>query len=344
MSATSVFRAVWDRCAGRAPTAESRVLTSIFLRRRILLVPASAVLALGLVGAAQTSAQSRTELLYDRLLPAVDHLDAAGRALDAAHREVLRRLPLARTDGGTGLVGLGDTYRMRLAEADQQLGRAARTGALDRGQEQELRVISGLVTAYDAKVAWAQGHGGNPQLRNAGLDHATAMLCHRYDRQFRCARVRDDGERAPTAVQERIRSLRTDLRAEARDTSWLAAVILWPGAVAALVVFCLLAAGTTAFLRRELLLRGGGLLAAALLVVCAAGFLAVGTAVEVSAQREAAARPGGAGGATDTRSVVWREEQPAGVALALGVAGALGCALNLRHHGREYFDLREVKP
>ncbi|MDQ0942664.1 hypothetical protein [Streptomyces sp. V1I1] len=166
-----LFPALWLRAAGRTP--EGSRPTAAFLRRRMLVLPALAVVALALSAAAYGDVHGRTERLRDRCAPALVDLAQARVSLELAQAQAELRLKTAEQAGS---VELGETYRSLLTEASQSLNRVAQSRALHKAQQQELRVVSGLVVAYGDKIAWADRNRLSKVLREAGVDYADDML------------------------------------------------------------------------------------------------------------------------------------------------------------------------
>lgn len=341
----SVWLPMWRRSSGRTPTGRRRH-TAQFLFSRMLLLPALALTVLALAGTAYLDLNGRTEQLRERYAPAMVELAHARTSLELAHREAKLRLrgddgePLVQTD----LVGLGEKYPSLLTEAAQSLNNAAQTKALRAEQEQEVRVVSGLVVAYDDWIGWADSHHDSEVLRTAGLDYAAGLLG--------APKSSDD-----TAVLNRIKALEGELRADAAELSgWtgLSTVTAW-AALLAVLVFVFAVVGTLDFVLAQLRVRSPLLTLYALPVLLALGVLVLGAAGQQHAQRKvaeagvalAAVSPTAQAG---TRIEVLDEELAAGLrgthpgawtlaaelALAVGSVGAVASGFTLFHYGRRH--------
>ncbi|WP_073782584.1 hypothetical protein [Streptomyces uncialis] len=353
------------RTGSRATTVSVSTSTRRFLLTRMLLLPAVALTVLGLAATSYFTLHDRTEQLRERYAPALVELTHARVSLTLARAEAERRLaandgePLPQTD----LVGLGERYPSLITEASQSLNNAALTGALHRSQEQEVRVVSGLVVAYDDFINWANSrHHSNTGLRRAGLETAAGLL--------------GDGRGAPdsTAVLDRIRTLEAELRADARELSG------WGGpaagaasaAVLAALFLVFLLVGTLDFVHRRLRVRGVVLTLLATPVLLVLVVLAFGAAGQHTAQAyvgrtvdrlaaievervagggigeeiERETRTGAAIEDEGTRLAAHlRHTHPqertlmAVLALALGTAGTLACGFTLFHYNRRHLEI-----
>ncbi|MFD4829103.1 hypothetical protein ACFWPV_04475 [Streptomyces uncialis] len=353
------------RAGSRATTVSVSTSTRRFLLTRMLLLPAVALTVLGLAATSYFTLHDRTEQLRERYAPALVELTHARVSLTLARAEAERRLaandgePLPQTD----LVGLGERYPSLITEASQSLNNAALTGALHRSQEQEVRVVSGLVVAYDDFINWANSrHHSNTGLRRAGLETAAGLL--------------GDGRGAPdsTAVLDRIRTLEAELRADARELSG------WGGpaagaasaAVLAALFLVFLLVGTLDFVHRRLRVRGVVLALLATPVLLVLVVLAFGAAGQHTAQAyvgrtvdrlaaievervagggigeeiERETRTGAAIEDEGTRLAAHlRHTHPqertlmAVLALALGTAGTLACGFTLFHYNRRHLEI-----
>ncbi|MCX4823863.1 hypothetical protein OG883_29115 [Streptomyces sp. NBC_01142] len=319
----ALLLSLWRRAAGR--TTGGIRPTAAFLRRRMLVLPALAVVALALSAAAYSDVHGRTERLRDRSAPALVDLAQARTSLELAQKQAELRLLTAKN---AGLVELGETYRSLLTEASQSLNRVAQSRALHKAQEQELRVVSGLVVAYGDKIAWADRHRTSKVLRDAGVDYAAELLGGQDDAaagQDTAAAGRDTGkagqdtgkagqgtaaagqhtekagqgkgqatqsqegsEKEPTAILDRIEELEHQLRRENRDLAAWSPLTLSAAAAAALVValFAVTTLGTWVFLRERLRLISVQLAVAALPVLVTPVLLAMGGAEEHGAQEQ----------------------------------------------------------
>ncbi|MFF1959887.1 hypothetical protein ACFVWX_23290 [Streptomyces sp. NPDC058220] len=354
---SGALSALWRWAAGHAgpapaPAGEdtgpegsrtiARKPTSRFLRGRMLLLPVLGLMVLLPARTAYFDVHDRTESLRDRYTPALVYLADARTALRLAQDQAERRL------GQPVEVGLGEEYRSLYTEASQSLNRAAQTGALDRGQEQELRVVSGLVVAYGDWIAWADRRSNPEILRRAGLRYAASML--------------NGAPGETTAVLQRIRGLERQLGQDAREAAAWSAVAVGAAVATALAagLFAVVAAGTLVYLRFQLRLFSVLLALAVAPVLLALVPLAAGAVIEQGAQRQVGevavliARAGeGAEGVTPAargeirnraaemaerirraRPAGW--SATAGVALSVGTAGALACGITLFLYGREY--------
>ncbi|WP_405674642.1 hypothetical protein OG292_02065 [Streptomyces sp. NBC_01511] len=342
-----VWRPTWQRARGRTPRGERRD-TAPFLFSRMLLLPALGLTVLALAGTAYLDVHSRTEQLRVRYAPAMVELAHARTSLALAHDEATLRLgedgkePLPQTD----LVGLGEEYPSLLTEASQSLNNAAQTKALRTDQEQEVRVVSGLVVAYDDWIGWADSHHESEVLRTAGLDYAASLL-------------RDTGRPAePTAVLNRIAALEAELTADARELSGWTALSAGAATVALLaaLVFVVAVAGTIDFVLTQLHVRGALLTLYTLPVLLAIGVLVPGAVGQHGGQQRVS-RAGaelnavGATAGAESRievlderlAVELRGTHPAAwaraaeLALTVGAMGALASGVTLFHYGRRHF-------
>ncbi|MFD3924339.1 hypothetical protein [Streptomyces sp. NPDC058595] len=345
----SVWLPMWRRSSGRTPAGRRRH-TAPFLFSRMLLLPALALTVLALAGTAYLDLDGRTEQLRERYAPAMVELAHARTSLDLAHKEASLRL---RGDGGkpllqTDLVGLGERYPSLLTEAAQSLNNAAQTKALRAEQEQEVRVVSGLVVAYDDWIGWAGSHHDSEVLRTAGLDYAASLL-------GAPPKSSDD-----TAVLYRIRALEGELRADASELSgWtgLSTVTAW-AALLAVLVFVFAVVGTLDFVLAQLRVRSPLLTLYALPVLLALGVLVLGAAGQQHAQRKVAAAgvelaAVSATPAAGNRIEVLEEELAvdlrgthpgawtlaAELALAVGAVGAVASGFTLFHYGRKHLQI-----
>lgn len=346
----SIARPLWDRSHGRRPRTNKRRHTAPFLFSRMLLLPALALTVLALAGTAYLDLHDRTGQLRERYAPAMVELAHARTSLSLAHDEATRRLgdngkdPLLQTD----LVGLGESYPSLLTEAAQSLNNAAQTEALRTAQEQEVRVVSGLVVAYDDWIGWADSHHESKALRTAGLDYAESLL-------------RDVGSPdKPTAVLNRIKALEGELNTDAAELSgWSAlSAVTASAALLAVLVFVFVVVGTLDFIHSQLHVVSVVLALYALPVLLVLGVLVLGAVGQHRAQQEVR-RAGvelAAVGATvkadpliedlDERlAVKLRGTHPgswalaAEVALAVGAAGAVASGFTLFHYGRRHLQI-----
>ncbi|MEW2631834.1 hypothetical protein AB0903_09275 [Streptomyces sp. NPDC048389] len=339
---------LWARAVGRGP--RGRRPTAAFLRRRMLVLPALAFVALSLCATAYADVHDRSERLRHRCVPALEGLAHARTALGLAQAQAELRL---LTAAQAGQVELGETYRSRLTEASQSLNRVALTGALSRGQEQELRVVSGLVVAYGDKIAWADRNRASDVLREAGVAYAADLLDGPSDTDTGTS----GREQEPTAVLDRIEGLESQLRQETADLAAWSPLTLTAAAAAALTtaLFGFLTVGTAVFLRDRLRLVSVQLAVGALPVLLTPVLLAVGGAQEQGGQRGARtavagladvgavrAAPRAIEKATDTAYDRISEADPDGWALTAGIVvpaagvGALACGVTLYLYGRPY--------
>ncbi|WP_405792201.1 hypothetical protein [Streptomyces sp. NBC_01506] len=313
----------------------------------MLLLPALALTVLALAGTAYLDLDSRTERLRERYAPAMVELAHARTSLALAHNEAALRLgkdgrdPLLQTD----LVGLGERYPSLLTEATQSLNNAAQTKALRTDQEQEVRVVSGLVVAYDDWIGWADSHHESQVLRTAGLEYAESLL-------------RDPGRPVePTAVLNRIVAVEAELAEDAEELSgWTAlSAVAASGALLTVLVFVFALVGTIDFVLAQLRVRGALLTLYAVPVVLALGVLVLGGTGQHRAQ-QTVSRAGvelGEVSATERAgpviedldeklAVELRGTHPgawalaAELALAVGAVGALAGGLTLFHYGRRH--------
>ncbi|MFH8408872.1 hypothetical protein ACH4FX_29360 [Streptomyces sp. NPDC018019] len=350
-------RALWYWSSGRDP-ARGRKHTGRFLFSRMLLLPAITFTVLALAGTAYFDVHGRTEELRDRYAPALVELAHARVSLTLAQAEAERRLgtrggrPLPQTD----LVGLGERYPSLVTAAAQSLNNAVQSGALSKAQEQEARVVSGLVVAYDDWINWANSHHDSRPLLRAGMDYATTLL-----------------RSGPTAVLDRIATLETQLRASVAALSGWRTVfgVTASGALLAALVLAFVFVGLLDFVRASLRVRGSLLAPYALPVLLVFAVLWTGVTVQHRAQQDverSAVRlgrisvpsPSSAGAAgTDgpdgpAAAIEKVDSDLAGrlrgthpgawvlasvLALVVGAAGAVGCGFTLRQYGREHWKI-----
>ncbi|MEU5398284.1 hypothetical protein ABZ348_03175 [Streptomyces sp. NPDC005963] len=351
---------VWRWASGRA-AGDGRKPTAQFLLGRMLLLPAVSLTVLVLAASAYFHLHGRTAQLSERHSPALVELTHARVSLTLAQYEAGRRLgssdgaPLPQTD----LVGLGERYPSLLTEASQSLNNAAQTRALSRAQEQEIRVVSGLVVAYDDWINWANSHHDNDGLRRAGMEYASGLLGD------------GRGQVESTAVLDRIRTLEQELRNDAAGLSGWSPLSATTASIAVLasLFFLFLVVGTLDFVRGQLRVRSPLLTVYTVPVVLALVMVAFGIAGQHRAQhhvREMADRlgriavPYGASTGikdeikdeigTDARIDDEGERLAAdlgrahpqewtsivSVGLSLGAAGALAGGFTLFHYGRRH--------
>ncbi|TCR19292.1 hypothetical protein EV578_10835 [Streptomyces sp. BK205] len=262
-----------------------------YLRDRLVALPLLAVVAFGALGWAYAGARDDSAYLRDRAAPALVDLADARASLLIAQGEAERNLDEGRA---AELSGLSDRYRTRIARATQSLNQVTRSGALTVAEEQELRVVSALVVDYTSRIGRAQGHAGDPVLRDAELSYARSMLCSRAIDATRtnpypaCPAATGS---AATSIVDRVTGLEGRLRARLADrAAWGAGGIT--AVVVAALALVLLAAGlwrTVAFLRRRFRIRLSIPLAAAALPLLAVPFLAVDALLALHAQHETVA-------------------------------------------------------
>ncbi|MFI9584562.1 hypothetical protein ACIHCQ_22605 [Streptomyces sp. NPDC052236] len=354
-SPSRLLGALWDRARGRTP--EGAQPTAAFLRRRMIVLPALAVIALSLSTAAYGDIHSRTERVRDRCAPALADLAEARIALELAHSQAELRLKKSKN------VELGERYSSLLTKAAQSLNQVAQTGALDKAEEQKLRVVSGLVVAYDDKIAWAARHrntdgkssGPSELLRNAGIGYAEGIL------RRRPGTTTPDN---PTTILDRINELESDLHDEARDLAALSPLSLAGATAAALsaVLFAFVLLGTCVFLRDRLRLISLQLALAAVPVLLTPVLLAVGGAQEHAAQervrkvvgklKQVRENPKALGriettarGAADEMRAAhpggW--SLTAGITVPVGGVGAVVCGVTLFVYARPYPAVRTAR-
>jgi hypothetical protein len=341
-----LFPALWLRAAGRTP--EGSRPTAAFLRRRMLVLPALAVVALALSAAAYGDVHGRTERLRDRCAPALVDLAQARVSLELAQVQAELRLKTAEQAGS---VELGETYRSLLTEASQSLNRVAQSRALHKAQQQELRVVSGLVVAYGDKIAWADRNRLSKVLREAGVDYADDMLRGKH------LTVAQATPQEPISILDRIAELEHQLHEENRDLAAWSPLTLAAAAAAALsaALFAFVLVGTSVFLRDRLRLISVQLAVAAVPVLLTPVLLALGGAEEHAAQERVRTTVGALEqlGAERTAprkiestareaAAVMREAHPDGWSLTAGIVvpaagvGALACGVTLFLYGRPY--------
>lgn len=346
----STGRPTWRWSAGRRPATGKRRHTAPFLFSRMLLLPALALTVLALAGTAYLDLHGRTQQLRERYAPAMVELAHARTSLHLADVEATRRLghshrpPLSQI----GLVGLGERYPSLLTEAEQSLNNIAQTKALRTAQEQEVRVVSGLVVAYDDWIRWSDSHHENRVLRTAGLAYAESLL-------------HDTGNPPePMAVLDRIEALEGELDADASKLSgWSAlSAVTASGALLALLVFLLAVVGTLDFIRDRLHVRSLLLVMYALPVPLVLAVLVLGAVGQHRAQREVRhagielsavlATPKAELTIEDLDeklAVALRGTHPgqwalaAEVALTVGSVGAVASGFTLFHYGRRHLKI-----
>lgn len=346
----SAVRPMWHRASGRRPHTDQRRHTAPFLFSRMLLLPALALTVLALAGTAYFDLHDRTEALRERYAPAMVELAHARTSLALAHDEATLRLgengrdPLLQTD----LVGLGERYPSLLTEAAQSLNNAAQTEALRTAQEQEVRVVSGLVVAYGDWIGWADSHHESRALRTAGLDYASNLL-------------RDSGGTdEPTAVLNRIAALEGELADDTSELSgWSAlSAVTATGALLAALVFVFVVAGTLDFVRTQLHVRSLLLTLYALPVPVVLGVLVLGAVGQHHAQREVR-RTGAELAAVSAKvqadatiedleerlAADLRGTHPGGwalaaeLSLAIATVGAVASGFTVFHYGRRHLQI-----
>ncbi|MFE9295804.1 hypothetical protein [Streptomyces niveus] len=346
----SIAGPLWDRSRGLRPHTSKRRHTAPFLFSRMLLLPALALTVLALAGTAYLDLHDRTGQLRERYAPAMVELAHARTSLALAHDEATRRLggngrdPLLQTD----LVGLGESYPALLTEAAQSLNNAAQTEALRTAQEQEVRVVSGLVVAYDDWIGWADSHHESKALRTAGLDYAASLL---YD---------VGSPDKPTAVLDRIVALEGELNADAAELSGWSALSAGTASAALLaaLVFVFVVAGTVDFIHSQLHVVSVVLALYALPVLLVLGVLVLGAVGQHRAQREvrhAGVELAAVGASVKADPLIedldgqlavkLRGTHPgswalaAEIALAVGAAGAVASGFTLFHYGRRHLQI-----
>ena len=262
-----------------------------YLRDRLVALPLLAVVAFGALGWAYAGARDDSAYLRDRAAPALVDLADARASLLIAQGEAERNLDEGRA---AELSGLSDRYRTRIARATQSLNQVTRSGALTVAEEQELRVVSALVVDYTSRIGRAQGHAGDPVLRDAELSYARSMLCSRATDATRTnpypACPAATGSTA-TSIVDRVTGLEGRLRARLADRAAWGADGITAVVVAALAL-ALLAAGlgrTLAFLRRRFRIRLSIPLAAAALPLLTVPFLTADALLALHAQHETVA-------------------------------------------------------
>ncbi|WP_030018619.1 hypothetical protein [Streptomyces monomycini] len=350
-------RALWHWSAGRDAGGALRP-TGKFLFSRMVLLPALMFTVLALAGTAYFDVHRRTEELRDRYAPALVDLAHARVSLVLAQQEAEQRLGTGGDDPPpqTALVGLGERYPSLVTKASQSLNNTVQTGALSRAQEQVVRVVSGLVSAYDGWIDWAGSHHDSAPLRRAGMDYAADLL-----------------RTGPTAVLQRIDALEKDLRAAVADRGDRHTVLAVTASVAlpATLLLVFVFVGLLDFVRAGLRVRGPLLVLYALPVLLVLVVLSSGVAAQQRAQRDVersvsgigqitVPRPSGDGtrqagssrgpdAAIDRADAALAERlrgtHPDGwarasvLALSVGAAGAVGCGLTLRRYGREHWKI-----
>ncbi|MET7452198.1 hypothetical protein ABZT03_09940 [Streptomyces sp. NPDC005574] len=264
--ARRVGRYAWPSASGRRNRG--------YLRDRLVALPLLAVVGFGAFGWAYADVRADSAYVRDRLAPALVDLADVRASLFIAQGEAEARLA---SGGSAELGGLGERYRTRVARATQSLNQVTRGGALTVAEEQELRVVSALVVDYTGWIGRAQGHAGDPVLRNAELTYARSMLCstpvpaaHRRDRYPACPPAAGPAVDA-TSIVVRVSGLERRLRDRlAQRAAWGGRVLA--AAVVSGLALVLLAAGlwrTLAFLRRRFRIRLSLPLAAAALPLLA---------------------------------------------------------------------------
>ncbi|MFB6979550.1 hypothetical protein [Streptomyces scopuliridis] len=368
------WRALWRWSSGRTPSGDRRS-TAQFLLGRMLLLPAVAFAVLALAATAYFDLQGRTEQLRDRYAPAVVELTHARTSLMLAQHEAEHRLGTGKREPlpQTALVGLGERYPSLLTEASQSLNSAAQTKALRKAQAQEVRVISGLVVAYDYWINWANSHHGSDVLRKAGMEYAADLL----------GKGTGPIDATSPALLDRIRSLEKALRADVDDLSaWDALPVgAASAAVLAALFFAFTVVGTLNFVRGQLRIRSPLLTVYAVPVLLVLVVLASGAAVQHQAQRHVRHTAENLGGISvpqapgdgtekeiesemkseirtdhliedeaellaanlrDTHPGAWTSA--AALALALAAATTVACGFTLFHYGRRHLAIHWRSP
>ncbi|MFJ9031599.1 hypothetical protein ACIRQP_24395 [Streptomyces sp. NPDC102274] len=363
-------RALWRWSSGRTPSGDRRS-TARFLLGRMLLLPAVALTVLALAATAYFNLQGRTEQLRDRYAPALVELTHARISLTLAQYEAERRLGTGEDEPlpQTALVGLGERYPSLLTEASQSLNNAAQTKALGKAQEQEVRVISGLVVAYDDWINWANSHHGSDELRRAGMEYATGLL----------GSGRGPIDATSPALLDRVRSLEKELRADVDDLSaWTALPVgAASAALLAALVFTFTVVGTLNFVRGQLRIRSPLLTVFAVPVLLVLVVLAFGAAGQHRAQQYVRHTAGNLGAVSvahaagdsikkeikseiDTDTLIEEEDEQlaanlrdthpgtwasaAALALAIASATTVACGFTLFHYGRRHLAIHWRSP
>ncbi|MGW0823062.1 hypothetical protein [Streptomyces sp. NPDC002845] len=271
------------------PTADGS-RNRVYLRDRLVALPLLAVVAFGTFGWAYADVRGDSAYVQDRLAPALVDLANAEASLFIAHGEAVETLDEGRA---VELSGLGERYRTRVARATQSLNQVARGGALTVAEEQELRVVSGLVVDYTDRIGRAQGHAADPVLREAELTYARSMLCSAP------VTAADSGDRYPpcppttgpsaTSIVDRVSGLERQLRERFADRAGWGGGVLTAAVVSGLALV-LFAAGlwrTVAFLRHNFRIRLSVPLTVAALPLLAVPLLTADALLAQHAQAEA---------------------------------------------------------
>ncbi|GAA2950289.1 hypothetical protein [Streptomyces enissocaesilis] len=247
----------------RSATGADGVTTVGYLHRQLLwLLTLTAVGGATLFGA-YDEIHSDSVAIRDRTGPAVVELARAHTSLrqaDTTARDHLRHR--ARDHRWPDILARGEEYRTQLAEARSSLARAAATGALNREDQQTLRIASGLVDSYALRIdgAWTQSDKAHLSLAN--LSYAQTMM-----------HARTSGVLARIAALQDRQSAALDRRQD-----WgVAPLLAWPVAVTACLLLGVRLVGTQVFLRRRFRLRLSVPLAAVTVLLAAVPVLAFGT-------------------------------------------------------------------
>ncbi|WP_274559628.1 hypothetical protein [Streptomyces spiramyceticus] len=244
-------------------TGDNGISTVDYLRRQLLwLLALTAIGGAALFGAYDVVHRD-TAAIRDRTGPAVVELARAHTLLRQAHATAEEHIVyLTKNRDRPDILSLGEEYGSLLTEARQSLDRAQRTGALDRGDRQTLRIVSGLVDGYANRIDGAWKQYGKPELSRANLSYAKTMM---YAEK--------------SGVLDRITKLQKRQSAALdRHEDWGTAPLLaWPAAITACLLLGVRLVGTQVFLRRRFRLRLSIPLAAVTLLLAAVPVLAFGT-------------------------------------------------------------------
>ncbi|MET9516865.1 hypothetical protein [Streptomyces sp. NPDC002994] len=247
----------------RSATGADGVSTVGYLRRQLAwLLALTAVGGAALFGAYDEVHRDSVSI-RDRSGPAVVELARANTSLQEAHITAREHLDYrARNHKWPDILARGEEYRTQVAEAKSSLARAAASGALNREDQQTLRIASGLVDSYALRIDGAWTQSKQPKLSHANLSYAERMMYART-----------------SGILDRITALQARQGAALdRQEDWGAAPLLaWPVAVTACALLGVRLVGTQVFLRQRVRLRLSIPLAAVTLLLAAVPVLAFGT-------------------------------------------------------------------
>ncbi|MDJ0460669.1 hypothetical protein [Streptomyces sp. H27-C3] len=244
-------------------TGVGSVSTAGYLRRQLVWLLALTAVAVSALFSAYHEVHRDTAAISDRTGPAIVELARAHTLLRLAHTTAAEHLAyLTQHPEQPDILSFGEEYASLLTEARQSLDLADRTNALNRGDRQSLRIVSGLVDGYAKRIDGAWKQYDKPKLSRANLSYATTMM-----------------HAKSSGVLNRIADLQSKQSAALdRQQEWGTAPLLtWPVAVASCLLLGVRLVGIQFFLRRRFRLRLSIPLAAVTLLLAALPVLAYGT-------------------------------------------------------------------